>query len=68
MNYSEIRDNDVYLVSEITKKFSVKKDKLYRAIKRGKRCGGLDAVRRADNCYLQVSGKELRRYLEGRLR
>nr|WP_304651457.1 hypothetical protein [Bacteroides acidifaciens] len=68
MNYSDIQDSDVYIVSEIIKKYGIKKDKIYRAIKRGKRCGGLDAIRRVDNCYLQVSGKELRRYLEGRPR
>lgn len=68
MNYSDIRDNDVYLFSEITEKYGVKKDRLYRAAKRGKRRGGLDAVRRIDNGYLQVSGKELRRFLEGRLK
>ena len=39
--------------------------KLYNAVKRGARCGGIDGRVRRDNGRLQFTGKEILRYWRG---
>lgn len=54
-----------YSVAEATALLGLKKDKMYRAIKRGARGGGIDARIRRDNGRLQITGREILRFWRG---
>lgn len=60
-----IKENNLYSVSDAIRLLGLKKDKIYRAIKRGAKKGGIDAKPRRDNGRLQITGKELLRYWRG---
>ena len=53
----EILDSDVFSIRQACDLLGISKQTLYRAVKAG--------PRRGDNGRLQVSGKELRRFLRG---
>lgn len=61
----EILDSDVFSIRQACDLLGISKQTLYRAVKAGPRRGGIDARPRRDNGRLQVSGKELRRFLRG---
>lgn len=61
----KVKENGLYSVKEAGELLGLKKDKLYRAIKLGARCGGIDAKPRRDNSRLQITGKEILRYWRG---
>lgn len=61
----KVKGNGLYSVKEARELLGLKKDKMYRAIKRGARGGGIDAKPRRDNGRLQITGKEILRYWRG---
>lgn len=61
----KVKENGLYSVKEARELLGLKKDKMYRAIKRGARRGGIDAKPRRDNGRLQITGKEILRYWRG---
>lgn len=61
----KVKENGLYSVKEAMDLLGLKKDKMYRAIKLGARCGGIDAKPRRDNGRLQITGKEILRYWRG---
>lgn len=61
----KVKENGLYSVKEARELLGLKRDKLYKAIKLGARCGGIDAKPRRDNGRLQITGKEILRYWRG---
>lgn len=61
----KVTENGLYSVKEAIELLGLKKDKIYRAIKRGARSGGINAKPRRDNGRLQITGKEILRYWRG---
>lgn len=60
-----VKENGLYSVKEARILLGLKKDKMYRAIKLGARCGGIDAKPRRDNGRKQITGKEILRFWRG---
>lgn len=61
----EVNERGLYSVADAMRLLGLKRDTLYRAIKRGARRGGIDAKPRRDNNRLQITGKEILRYWRG---
>lgn len=61
----KVNERGLYSVADTMQLLGLKKDKLYKAIKLGARCGGIDAKPRRDNGRLQITGKEILRYWRG---
>lgn len=61
----EVDERGLYSVADAMRLLGLKRDTLYRAIKRGARRGGIDAKTRRDNNRLQITGKEILRYWRG---
>lgn len=62
---SKVTESGLYSVSEAVKLLGISRSKLYNAIKRGARCGGIDGRVRRDNGRLQFTGREILRYWRG---
>lgn len=60
-----VSENGLYTVTQAMELLGIKKDKMYSAIKRGARRGGIDAKPRRDNGRLQIMGREILRYWKG---
>ena len=58
----KVTETGLYSVSEAAMLLGVSRGKLYDAIKRGARCGGIDGRVRRDNGRIQFTGKEILRY------
>lgn len=61
----KVIETGLYSVSEAAMLLGVSRGKLYDAIKRGARCGGIDGRVRRDNGRFQFTGKEILRYWRG---
>ena len=61
----KVTETGLYSVKEAAKLLGVSCSKLYIAVKRGARCGGIDGRVRRDNGRLQFTGKEILRYWGG---
>lgn len=61
----KVAENGLYSVKEARESLGLKRDKMYRAIKLGAKCGGIEAKPRRDNGRLQITGKEILRYWRG---
>ena len=62
----DIQPRDKFSVSAAAKILGVGRDTLYRAIKVGGRRGGIDAHVRHNNGRLQITGREILRFWQGR--
>ena len=61
----KVTETGLYSVKEAAKLLGVSCSKLYNAVKRGARCGGIDGRVRRNNGRIQFTGKEILRYWRG---
>lgn len=61
----KVTETALYSVTEATRLLGISRNKLYEAVKRGARNGGIDGTRRRDNGRLQFTGKEILRFWRG---
>lgn len=60
-----VNPTGIYTATEAIRLLGVSSAKFYRDIKKGSKCGGVDARPRRDNGRLQFTGRELLRYWRG---